>query len=246
MVLSGKTALVTGANRRLGRATALALAAEGVSVVVHHRSSQSEAEECAQLAREKGVNAWILAADLSDPAAAAAVMERAIETAGSVDILINNASIFPRSTLAEMTWEDVSRSMQINAMAPFLIARGFAAQARSGAIVNILDTRVVHFDRVHAAYHLSKRALLTLTRMMALEYAPAVRVNAVAPGLILPPPGEDESYLEKLSASVPLRRVGSVADITEAILYLLRSEYVTGQVLFVDGGFHMMGTVYGL
>jgi len=246
MVLSGKTALVTGAGKRLGRATATALASQGVSVVVHYQSSQAEAEQCAELVRSNGVKAWTLQADLSDPPAAAAVMDRAVELAGPVDILVNSASIFPRNTLADMTWKDVTDNMQVNAMAPFLIARGLAAQGRSGAVVNLLDTRVVHYDRVHAAYHLSKRALLTLTRMMALEFAPAVRVNAVAPGLILPPPGEDESYLQKLSASVPLQRVGNAGDITDAILYLLRSEYVTGQVLFVDGGFHMRGSVYGI
>lgn len=245
MTLAGKTALVTGAGRRLGRATALALASQGVSVVVHYQSSESEAHGCARLIREKGVKAWTLRGDLSDPAASEALVGRAIEAAGPVDIVVNSASIFPRNTLADMTWADVAANMQVNAMAPFVIGRAMAAQGRNGAIVNLLDTRVVHYDRIHAAYHLSKRALLTLTRMMALEFAPAIRVNAVAPGLILPPPGEDESYLEKLSKSVPLQRVGSPDDVTEAILYLLRSDFVTGQVLFIDGGFHMRGSVYG-
>ena len=146
----------------------------------------------------RGVKAWTLQADLADPSARGGLVERAVEMAGPVDILVNNASIFPTNTLADMTWQDVTQNMQVNAMAPFLISRSFAAQGRSGAIVNILDTRVVHYDRIHAAYHLSKRALLTLTRMMALEFAPAIRVNAVAPGLILPPPGEDESYMQKM------------------------------------------------
>jgi pteridine reductase len=246
MKLPGKTALVTGAGKRLGRAAALALASQGASVVVHYQSSGSEAEECAAFVRECGVKSWTVQADLADASAASGLMQRAIDMAGPIDILVNSASIFPRSTLADMAWDDVTASMQVNAGSPFVISRAFAAQARGGAIINILDTRVVHYDKVHAAYHLSKRALLTLTRMMALEYAPTIRVNAVAPGLILPPPGEDESYLQRMISSIPLQRMGSADDICEAILYLLRSDFVTGQVIFVDGGFHMKGSVYGL
>jgi hypothetical protein len=169
-----------------------------------------------------------------------------MQVAGPIDILVNSASVFPRNTLADVTWQDVAENMQVNAMAPLLLSRAFAAQGRSGAIVNLLDTRVVHYDRIHAAYHLSKRTLLTLTRMMALEFAPTVRVNAVAPGLILPPAGEDEAYVQKMVGGIPLQRIGKVEDVTEAILYLLRSEFVTGQVIFVDGGFHMKGSTYGL
>ncbi|MFW6158915.1 MAG: SDR family oxidoreductase, partial [Planctomycetota bacterium] len=119
------------------------------------------------------------------------------------------------------------------------------AQGRDGAIVNFLDTRVVAYDREHVAYHLSKRMLFSLTRMMALEFAPAVRVNAVAPGLILPPPGRDRAYLERLKSSNPLNRVGTLGQVTEAVLFLLGNEFVTGQVVFVDGGQHMNGRTYG-
>ncbi len=246
MHLSGKTALITGGGKRLGRATALALAAEGVSVVIHYQTSAEAAAECADAARRLGVHAWTIQADLGDAEVCQGLLDQACNQAGPIDILVNNASIFPRNTLVEMTLLDVAENMQVNAMSPFLLSRSLAAQGRSGAIVNLLDTRVVHYDRVHAAYHLSKRMLLTLTRMMALEFAPSIRVNAVAPGLILPPPGEDESYLQKMAGNVPLQRIGSEEEITEAILFLLRSDFVTGQVIFVDGGFHMKGTVYGL
>lgn len=246
MDLSGKTALITGGGKRLGRATALALASQGVSVVVHYQTSTQAAEQCADAARRLGVNAWTIHADLGDTAVCEKLFDRAGKQAGSIDILVNNASIFPRNTLLDMTVPDVAENVQVNAMAPFLLSRSLAAQGRPGAIINLLDTRVVHYDRVHAAYHLSKRMLLTLTRMMALEFAPSIRVNAVAPGLILPPPGEDESYLQKMAAGVPLRRTGSEEEITAAVLFLLRSDFITGQVIFVDGGFHMKGSVYGL
>ncbi|HNR34300.1 MAG TPA: SDR family oxidoreductase, partial [Candidatus Hydrogenedentes bacterium] len=136
-------------------------------------------------------------------------------------------------------------AVNLNALAPFLLGRCLAAQKRPGGIVNLLDARIADYDREHASYHLSKRLLFTLTRMMAVEFAPCVRVNGIAPGLILPPEGKDESYLAQLAATNPLNRYGSPDDVAEAVLYLLRSDFVTGQVIFVDGGRHMRGGMYG-
>ncbi len=242
---AGKSALVTGAAKRIGRATALALAAEGVNVVIHYRGSQDEAEDAAMEARGMGAKAWTIQADLREPAEAENLLPRAVEAAGPVQILINSASIFAESRITNFALEDLMDNVQVNAMAPLLVARAFAAQGCEGAIVNFLDTRLTEYDADHAAYHLSKRMLFTLTRMMALEFAPNVRVNAVAPGLILPPPGRDRSYLEGLAHTNPLHRVGTLEGITDAVLFLLRSEFVTGQVIFVDGGYHMKGYVYG-
>jgi pteridine reductase len=243
--LKGKTALVTGATKRIGRATAIALAAYDVNVVVHYRSSREEAEVVASECRKMGVKAWTVQADLSDPGQAENLMAQAIEAAGQVQILINNASIFTKSQLTDFTLEDLSGNLQVNAISPLIIGRAFAAQGCEGAMVNFLDTRFTEYDREHAAYHLSKRMLFTLTRMMALEFAPAIRVNAIAPGLILPPPGKDASYLENLAPTNPLNRIGSLEGITDALLFLLHSEFITGQVIFVDGGYHMKGNVYG-
>ncbi len=239
------TALVTGGARRIGRALAVALAADGMNVVIHCRSSRTEAEETAGECRAKGVAAHVLCADLSRSVEAEQVLGRAIEAAGPLDVLVNNASIFPRDTLADVTAEAFLENLQVNAVAPFLIARAFARQGREGAIVNMLDTRILHYDALHTAYHVSKRALFALTRMMALEFAPRVRVNAVAPGLILPPPGEDTSFLRKYASNNPLGTWGNVEDVIAAARFLLRSRFVTGQVIYVDGGFHMKGNVYG-
>ena len=104
---------------------------------------------------------------------------------------------------------------------------------------------MVDYDRAHAAYHLSKRMLFTLTRMMALEFAPQIRVNAVAPGLILPPPGQDASFLERMASTNPLGRHGDASDVADAVLFLTGAGFVTGQVIYVDGGRHMKGAVYG-
>ena len=243
--LAGKTALVTGAAKRLGAATALALARQGANLILHYNTSAQHAAELARQVRVLGVNAWTLSANLADPHAAASLFPRAVDQAGPIDFLINNAAVFPENGLQDLTPDGLHGNINVNALAPLLIARCFAAQRRPGAIVNFLDARIVDADERHATYHLSKRMLFTLTRMMALEFAPAVRVNAVAPGLILPPEGEDERYLERLASTNPLGRFGSPEDVAEAVLFLLRSDFITGQVIFIDGGRHLRGNMYG-
>lgn len=244
--LVGQLALVTGGALRLGRAVAEALVEEGAHVVVHYRSSAREADETVARLRTKGSEAWALQADLEDPAQAGRLVERAAEVAGKpVDIVINSASIFDPSRVLEFDDAELARNIQINAFAPLQLCRGLAAQNRPGQIINFLDTRMVDYDREHAAYHLSKRMLHAITRMLALELAPDIRVNAVAPGLILPPPGKDESYLAELVESVPLKRHGSAQDVVRAVRFLLHSNFVTGQVIYLDGGRNLRGNMYG-
>jgi len=245
IALKGQTALITGAANRLGRAIAIALADQGVNVVIHHRESVEEAKETAGRVAQTGANAWTLRADLSTPEGAETLVPRAIELAGSIDILINNASVFALSQLMTFTVEEFLDNVRINALAPTLIARRFVQETQQGAIVNMLDCRITDYDAEHAAYHASKRMLFTLTRMMALEFAPNFQVNAIAPGLILPPEGKDESYLEQLASSNPLNRYGDAGEVTRAVLFLLQSRFITGQVIFLDGGRHMRGSVYG-
>ena len=243
--LIGKTALVTGAARRLGRATALALAQAGADVVVHYSTRAAEAQSLADEIKTLGRKAWTIQADLRDASQAESLMEQALHQAGTVDILINNASIFPSDTVENLSPETLADAVAVHATAPLILSRRLAAQGRPGAIVNFLDSRVEDYDPAHASYHLSKRMLLALTRMLAVELAPRIAVNAVAPGLILPPEGQDESYLEKLAHTNPLQRHGNPQDITDAVLFLLRSEFVTGQVIFVDGGRHLKGNTHG-
>ena len=244
--LTGRTAVVTGAAKRLGAATALELARHGANVVIHYGQSEAEANHVAEQISALGAQAWTIAANLADPAAADALFDRAVHLAGPIDVLVNNASVFPRAGLATLSAADLHASLDVNVLAPLLLSRRFFAQGRPGCIVNFLDARITDFDSEHSAYHLSKRMLFSLTRMMALEFAPAVRVNAVAPGLILPPEGEDQSYLERLAHTNPLGRHGGARDVTEAVLFLIRSEFITGQVIFVDGGRHIKGAMYGL
>jgi pteridine reductase len=244
MILEGKTALITGAARRLGRAMAMALAQNAVNVVIHYRRSSDEATALLTEIEGLGVKGWLVQADLADPREAERLFDQVVTQAGPIDILINNASSWPQETLWEVSDESLQEAMRVHTLAPLVLSRGLAKQNRPGHILNILDTRVTSYDKGHATYHLSKRSLLTLTRMLALELAPAVAVNAIAPGLILPPEGQDETYLQRLAYTNPLNRHGDPEDVTEAVLFLLSSRFVTGQILYIDGGYHMKGHLY--
>jgi pteridine reductase len=237
--LAGQTALITGAAQRIGRATALALAEEGVNIVVHYNRSDSEANQLVDELQRLGVRAWPIGADFSKPREYETLIKRSLELAGSLSILVNNASVFPPEKMEDLTLSRLNTNVEVNAWVPFVLGRDFARLVGKGKIINMLDSRLSDTDWNHVGYILSKHVLAALTDMMAIKYAPGITVNGVAPGLILPPPGQDESYLDRLVDTVPLKKHGGAEDIAEAIVYLLRSDFVTGEVIFVDGGRHL-------
>jgi len=243
--LSGKSALVSGAARRIGRHIALALADAGVNILIHYRHSAQEAESLRNELVGRGVDAWLVQADFDLGEGSHELFENAVKLARSIDFLINSASSFMPSTLQDIDFAQLTRDMQVNAWSPFVLSRQFANRFGRGKIVNLLDTRVVGYDAMHMGYILSKRLLLALTEMMAIEFAPHITVNAVAPGLILPPPGKDQQYLNTLAATVPLKRHGELGDVTDAVLFFLKNDFVTGQTLFVDGGRHLTELIRG-
>ncbi len=237
--LRGKKALVTGAAKRIGRATAVALARAGAGVVVHYTASEREAVDLCRELERGGTRAWPLQADFRDPAALASLCDRAADLAGGLDLLVNNASIFPRDTLDDLTLESLTANLTVNAWAPLALGRAFVARAGRGTIVNLVDSRVDDFDWKHVGYRVSKHVLAALTAAMALAYAPAVRVNGVAPGLILPPPGQGEEYIERLRNTVPLGKHGEPEDVADAVVYLAEGDFLTGELVYVDGGRHL-------
>ncbi len=239
--LKGRTALITGASKRIGRAIAIALAEEGVNIVAHDRKAlePETARVCGEVA-DCGSRSWNVQADLEKPEEYETLIARALKASGSLDILINNASIFLPGTVMDIGYEDVVRHMHVNAWTPFVLSREFARLARSGTIVNLLDSNITGHDEAHVAYLLSKQMLASLTKICALEFAPDITVNGVAPGLILPPNGRDEAYLDARAKTLPLRRHGSTADIADAVLYLVKSGFTTGQILYIDGGRHLL------
>jgi NAD(P)-dependent dehydrogenase (short-subunit alcohol dehydrogenase family) len=232
-----KTALITGAAKRLGRETALTLADNGINIIIHFNRSDGEARRLAEELQQKGVKAWTIQAEFRRPDEYQTLIERAQQVAGGMDILINNASIFPAETLGDLSWSDLSTNIEVNAWVPFVLSRTFAQKIGRGKIVNLHDSR--RYDWTHVGYILSKHVLAAMTRMMAVEFAPGITVNAVAPGLVLPPPGKDESYLQNLVHTVPVQRHGGPQDIANAILFLIQSDFITGNVIYVDGGGHL-------
>ena len=235
--------LVTGSSRRLGREVALALARRGSHIAVHYNSSLEPAKALCRELKTMGVRAIPVPGDLSDEAAVGRLFHEAWAGLGGLDFLVNNASVFPSGRMDEMEISDLIPIIRVNAWAPFLLTRALWRKVRGterrGSVVNLLDTRLVGGDLAHSAYHLSKAMLGEMTRMMALEFAPELQVNAVAPGAVLPPEERDETYLETLASSLPLRRRGFPSDIAEATVYLLGASFVTGQTIFVDGGRHI-------
>ena len=243
-ILTGKTALITGGARRIGRAITLRLAEAGINVVIHYNASTKEAETVAALAIQQGVKAWTIQADLSVTDEVESIFPRLHGDSGSVDFLINNASVFPKSHLTELDTGELFRTLTVNAVAPLILANSFIRQADTGAIVNILDSLILRLDLDHASYQFSKNMLHTLTGMMAIEYAPRFRVNAVAPGMILPPVDQDETFLKKQVGKALVRKRDRLADVTEAVLFLLSHGFVTGEVIFVDGGQNLKRFAY--
>jgi hypothetical protein len=240
---AGKKALITGASKRLGRETTLALARAGVHVAVHYNTSAGPARELTQELRAMGVRAEAMQADLDDPTTVEPLFEAAWEVLGGIDFLVSNASIFPSGRLDEMELPELHRNLRVNSWAPFLLTRALWRRLRGtggrASVVNLLDTRLVGGDLAHAPYHLSKVLLAELTTLMALEFGPELQVNGVAPGAVLPPEELDDTYLQQLAEDLPLKRRGYPKDITDATVYLLGAQFVTGQVLFVDGGRHI-------
>jgi pteridine reductase len=236
--LRGRRALVTGAGRRVGRAIALELGKAGVKVGVHYHQSRNGALETCRLIRELGGEAAPLEADLSDLAQARALADRAVGELGGLDILVASAGTFER--IAYETLDDASfaRSLELNVAAPFALVHQASSVLRAarGSVVFITCSSATVPFRNHLPYVVSKGALRHLMRTLSLELAPEVRVNAVAPGLVLPADDMSPEDLARMTGRIPLGRSGTPEDVAAAVVYLCGAPFVTGQELVVDGG----------
>jgi pteridine reductase len=239
--LAGKSALITGGARRVGAAIARRLHAAGAAVLIHYRDSEADATSLvAELNAARAKSAAKVKAELLAPIAPRALVGAALESFGRLDLLVNNASSFFPVALGDIEpshWEELIGS---NLRAPLFISQQAAPELRktSGAIVNIVD---IHADRPlkgYPVYSIAKAGLAALTRSLALELAPAVRVNAVAPGAIAwPEDGQfDPAERGRILATTPLARMGSPEDIAQAVHFLACASYVTGEIIAVDGG----------
>jgi NAD(P)-dependent dehydrogenase (short-subunit alcohol dehydrogenase family) len=239
MDLKGKTALVTGGAVRVGKVLTLALAQAGANVVVNYNSSAQAAEATVVEARAFGVDALAVQADISDHEAVTAMVAATKARFGTISVLVNGASLWRKTPFLADDLTDWQRVTGIlvhgafycaNATAPLMLESG------EGVIINIVDLSAWGPWPNFMAHSVGKAALLALTRQLAVDLAPTIRVNAVAPGPVLPPPGDTPEMIAHKAQKTLLNRWGMPDDIAEAVLYLVRANYITGEVLAVDGG----------
>lgn len=236
-------ALVTGGAVRVGRSLSLGLAEAGYNVVVNYHTSGSAAREVERRIAELGRRALLAPGDVSASEDVDRIAGQVEHAYGRLDLLVNSAATFrarPLLDVDEEEWDDV---MAVNLKGPFLLARAAAPllRASKGCIVNVLDLSAVQPWTGHPHHSVSKAGLLHLTRILARVLAPHVRVNAVAPGTVLPPEGYDPDDLERERRRVPLARLGNPQDVVRTVLFLQASPFVTGEMILVDGGQHLVG-----
>jgi pteridine reductase len=235
--IAGKVALVTGAAKRLGRAAAVRLAEDGADVVVHYRSSQLEAQDAVKEIEKLGRRSVAIGADLSSVAETKRLVDEGARHFGRLDILVNSAANFLPASMISTTEQVWDAALDANLRAPFFCAQAAAPWLRrtQGVIINFADTGGLLGWTGYIPHSVSKAGVIMLTRVLAKALAPEVRVNAIAPGTITMEgdPPEWEADFVKLA---PLRRTGKPEDITDAVLFLVQSKFITGQVLVVDGG----------
>lgn len=237
--LAGRRALVTGGAVRVGRALALELADMGLDVAVHHRSSSEAAAATAEDCRGRGVRAAVVRGDLATAAGARGVVADARDALGGIDVLVNSAANFISSAFDETTEEQMDLSLAVNLKGPFFCAQAAAPAmiaAGFGRIVNIADVAGLEPWPRFTAHSVAKAGVMMLTRSLAQTLAPAVTVNAIAPGTVLMPEGSSEGATRRSAEKSVLKRVGSPDDVAGALRYLLEADYVTGHILVVDGG----------
>jgi pteridine reductase len=239
MELPGRVALVTGAGRRLGRELARALAERGMVLAIHHHASSEGAEALRAEVDAAGGRAECFPADLTDAGAARALPGRVVKAFGGLDVLVNSAAVMHRLALEQTTPEQYDAILDLNLRAVFFCTQGAAPALRHarGKVVNLADLAGLQPWPGFAAHSVSKAGVVMLTKVLARSLAPEVTVNAIAPGAVLVPEEYDEEERQRLARATPLGRLGSPRDVVGAMLYLLEAgEFVTGEVLTVDGG----------
>jgi NAD(P)-dependent dehydrogenase (short-subunit alcohol dehydrogenase family) len=238
-----KTALITGAAKRLGKHIALEMARQGCNIVVHYGQSTSVAEETANDIRKLGVTAITLQCDLADEAAVRKLLPQAIEKIGTVSCVVNSASLFEYDDAASFTLKNLDAHMHANLAAPILLAQALHASTPEGActvMINLLDQKLFNLNPDFLSYTLSKAGLHTATSVLAQALAPKVRVVGLAPGLTMVSGDQTEQGFAKAHTQTPLGKSSHPDDIAQAVCYLAQAQAITGTTLLVDGGQHLI------
>jgi len=241
MELAGRVALVTGGGRRLGRALAEALGRKGARVAVHYNASADGADETVATIRAAGGEAERFHGDLSRADAVAPLVAAVLARFGGLDVLVNSAAVMERTPFGAVTAGQWDAMFALNLRAPFLLSQAAAPALveRGGVIINMADLAAFESWPAYVPHGISKAGIVQMTRALARVLAPAVRVNAIAPGAVLLPDDWDDASGQHLEQTTPLRRLGSPDDVVGAMLYLIAADYVTGETIIVDGGRHV-------
>lgn len=237
MTSNNPVALVTGGAHRVGKAIALALAGRGMDIAFTYRSSAGPAQRTRQDIEALGVQALTARCDQADPSQIAETLDVVYQRFGRLDVLVNSAAILQEKPLAEITLDDWNATIDINLRGPFLFTQRAAPLMTNGSvIINVSDESALTPYPAAVHHTVSKAGLVALTKVTALALAPRIRVHAIIPGAVLKPADWDDGRWHELAGNIPLARLGSPADVTGALLYLLTADYATGQVIAVDGG----------
>lgn len=243
MEIRGRTAIITGGAVRVGASITRELARRGSSVFIHYNHSAAPAEELRQEIKAAGGVAAIGSVDLSDPENAADLIAAAAGALGPPTILVNSASSFPADTIDDVSVDGFRSAHDLSLATPMMLIQAFATHVPAdvgGAVVNITDVKTMRPYSKHFSYMLAKGGVDTLTRAAALALAPTIRVNAVALGVILPPPDDDEDYARNLAADLPLQRMGGAQVVADTVAFLCENDFITGEIVRVDGGGHLV------
>lgn len=234
------TALITGGAKRVGHVLSLRLAQMGYDIALHYNHSKKEALKTKSVIEDQGQRCELFQCDLFNEKKTTQLIAQVYRKFSDLNLIINSASIFDKTDIKKLDLKSLNQNWAIHCRTPYILMSQFHKMCGKGQVINILETHIVKNQSQYFNYLLTKKALASLTKMAAVHLAPHIRVNGIAPGLILAPEGKSSGHLERLSKDIPLKTIGSPEQIADCIGVLLENPYLTGQIIFNDGGEHLL------